>query len=213
MTILTILAIGVLAPIPLVHIILHSLLDFWRKNIKAFYIVSALVWPLCFLIGWELSRFDQMLYYPPSRYVDISIILAAVGLVLPFWSALTIGAKRFFHDAAQCPHGNLEDFVALHLDFGFPVIFFSGVPTHGNAGVRGQQVNIIAIGMDVAGEYSRFFRSFQDNRACTIGKKNCSIPLVPVGDLRQGFRTADQDLLCITAANVLVSDIQRIEES
>lgn len=94
MTIQSVIAIIIL-PVPVIHLWLHALLNFWRKQPWNFYIFCALVWiGVGFLIN-NLNEISLVLFEPSYALKVCGYILVGFGFAAAISSFVTLGYKRF----------------------------------------------------------------------------------------------------------------------
>lgn len=111
--------IFVLGPIPVVHILLHAFLRFWRRYPCGWYILCAAVWALFFPLAKYAAGWPSVLFAPPAWLKIICGITAWSSLFLVLWSIGTLGPKRFFLWAVLRPGAMRQERI-----FGGPYKFF-----------------------------------------------------------------------------------------
>ncbi|MBI5728527.1 MAG: hypothetical protein HY984_02115 [Candidatus Magasanikbacteria bacterium] len=99
---------ALMLPIPLAHLWLHALLPWWKKYPRLFYFWGFIIWDGAFAIVPTLDIISPIAIYPTSFLRGIGLILIATGLVAIIWSALTLGARRFFVWAVLRPESTSQ---------------------------------------------------------------------------------------------------------
>ena len=87
-------------PIPLMHLWLHALLPWWRRNVFVFYIFSACLWILTFRIMLRVAAYDVVLWQGGSAARLLGLVFVMAGGVAILWSVTALGPRRFFAYAA-----------------------------------------------------------------------------------------------------------------
>lgn len=105
--------IFLLAPIPVVHILLHAFLRQWRKRPIRFYLAASAVWIASFFLARWLAGNTDTLFTPPYWLKVICAITGWSSLFLVLWSVGTLGPKRFFLWAVLRPQSVRQEKIGL----------------------------------------------------------------------------------------------------
>lgn len=105
----TILIFG---PIPLIHILLHLFLKFWRKHPLYFYLCGAALWAAFIPISLFFSKNTSTFFTAPGWLIIIAWLAAFGALFLILRSIKTLGAKKFFLWAALKPESIKQERIA-----------------------------------------------------------------------------------------------------
>ncbi len=87
---------ALIAPVPLIHLWLHALLPWWRRQPWLFYLWGLILWAGSLKFIPAMDVISPVLFSPGLATVRIGIGLIWLGIVALFASIVTLGATRFF---------------------------------------------------------------------------------------------------------------------
>jgi len=88
--------IFILGPIPMVHILLHLFLKFWRRYPLGWYILCAAVWAIFFAIAEYFAARPFTLFIAPFWLKIFCAMVGLAALAVVVWSVFTLSPRRFF---------------------------------------------------------------------------------------------------------------------
>ena len=96
MTFISFFALILIAPIPIIHFVLHGFLSFWRRHPTWFYMMGVITWLLFIPLVVVLMKVEGTVFTPAILSLIISTALTIFALLLIVSAVFTIGPKRFF---------------------------------------------------------------------------------------------------------------------
>lgn len=106
------LIIAFIVPIPIFHLWLHALLDFWKKHPLAYYAICAPFWIASFFLFQSIDQLSPYLFTPSETLVKIGYALMTLGALGAVSSFLTLGPKRFLMWAVLRPFSTPQKIVS-----------------------------------------------------------------------------------------------------
>lgn len=85
-----------IAPIPIIHFVLHAFLLFWRRHATWFYLMGVITWLLFIPPTVVLMKIENTIFTPVNQLLVASAILAIFAFLLIISAVFTISPKRFF---------------------------------------------------------------------------------------------------------------------